>query len=510
MSKLSIWQRILNTTQIRNNYTEHPAGLQWRSNTYFILATIAIGLFTDLFLYGLLVPVLPFMLESRVGLPDSQIQSYTSGLLAAYAGASVLASPIAGVLADRVSTRQAPFLLGLSVLLCATVLLSLGKTIPVIIFARILQGVSSGLVWTIGLAMCIETVGPQNLGKTIGTLFSFISAGSIWAPFLGGLLYNKTGYAGVFGAAFAVLALDLLMRVLVIEKKVAYRYETGDPNSNYSPESAPDNQQSPDGAQDEDSEQQPLLGKVEDDEEQYKLSKNPSKLVRAVPILPCMSHPGLLTALLLALVQAMLFGACDATITTVSRELFGFDSLQAGVLFLPLGLVDLVGSPLAGWLVDRKGTKLVSVLTFIYLVPVLVLLRLPHAGGMKQIVLYGGLLGLLGIGLSGTGAPSVVEAGNVVEKFHEHNKEFFGQGAPYAQLYGLNSMMFNAGLALGPELAGELKQAVGYGNMNIVLAAICAITAVLSFLYIGGRPKMWAKRVDSKYGKSRGRARPRV
>lgn len=167
---LSFWKRISNTAQIRNDYSEKPAGLKWRSNTIFILVTVGVGLFTDLFLYGLIVPVLPFMLLDRVGLPESQIQSHTSGLLAAYAGASVVFSPIAGVLADKVSTRQAPFLLGLSALLGATILLFVGKTVPVLVVARVLQGMSSGMVWTLGLTLCIETVGPENMGKTTGTV----------------------------------------------------------------------------------------------------------------------------------------------------------------------------------------------------------------------------------------------------------------------------------------------------------------------------------------------------
>ena len=64
-----------------------PLGLNWRSSTSFILLTVAIGLFTDLFLYGLVVPVLPFILTSRLHVPSSQIQSHVSVLLAAYAGA---------------------------------------------------------------------------------------------------------------------------------------------------------------------------------------------------------------------------------------------------------------------------------------------------------------------------------------------------------------------------------------------------------------------------------------
>lgn len=79
-------------------------------------------------------------------------------------------SPIAGVLADKMSTRQAPFLFGLSTLLGATVLLFLGRSIEVLLVARVLQGISGAVVWSIGMALCIETVGPDNLGKSIGTV----------------------------------------------------------------------------------------------------------------------------------------------------------------------------------------------------------------------------------------------------------------------------------------------------------------------------------------------------
>lgn len=170
MASHSGWAKLLNTLQIKTDYSIKPAGLKWRSNTFFVVSTVAVALFTDLFLYALIVPVLPFMLQDRVGLPKELVQSHVSGLLAVYAGASVLFSPLSGILADKVQTRQAPFLLGLTALLAATVLLYLGRTVPVLVLARILQGVSAGTVWTIGLALCLETVGPENLGKTIGSV----------------------------------------------------------------------------------------------------------------------------------------------------------------------------------------------------------------------------------------------------------------------------------------------------------------------------------------------------
>lgn len=172
MSSLSrrLLGQVKSTLQIGNDYSIEPAGLSWRSNTFFIVSTVAVGLFTDLFLYGLVVPILPYMLQDRVGLPDDQVQSNVDGLLAAYAGASVLFSPVAGYIADKTSTRQAPFLLGLVALMLATLLLFLGTNIPVLVVARLLQGISGGFVWTIGLALCLETVGPENLGKTIGSV----------------------------------------------------------------------------------------------------------------------------------------------------------------------------------------------------------------------------------------------------------------------------------------------------------------------------------------------------
>ena len=55
-------------------------------------------------------------------------------------------------------------------------------------------------------------------------IFSFISIGQLLAPVIGGILYEKTGYVGVFGVAIGILALDFLMRLLIVEKKTAAKY----------------------------------------------------------------------------------------------------------------------------------------------------------------------------------------------------------------------------------------------------------------------------------------------
>lgn len=470
--------------------TDTPLGFQWRSSTAFICITVGIGAFTDMFLYGLIVPVLPFMLKDRIDVPDSQIQSTISNLLAIYAFASCLASPIAGILADRLSSsRQLPFLLGLSLLLLSTILLAVGESVPVLALARFLQGASGGTVWTIGLALLMETVGQENLGKTVGTIFSFCSVAGLFSPVLGGVIYAKAGYTGVFALGLSFIVVDFIMRLLMIEKKVARRYSL-------SGSSTPTTDVRSSEAETL-TENSPLLPSDQVNEaeglEQYRLPEPTLRITKLLPILLTLRNPALLISFLIGFIQAFLLGSFDATVPIVAKLRYGFDSLEAGLLFLPLGGADFFLGPVFGWAVDRWGTKLISFIGFTYLVPVLVLLRLPTEAATNlpegnQIALYASLLALNGIGLAIINPVSFVESGNMLEKYWKANKTLFEGRAPYAQLFGINSMLWSLGLTVGPLASGALREMIGYGNMNAVLGGICGLTAILAALFIGKRP----------------------
>ncbi|MCJ1462612.1 hypothetical protein MMC07_001214 [Pseudocyphellaria aurata] len=465
-----------------------PLGLEWRSSSIFIISTVGVGLFTDLFLYGLVVPVLPFILDDRVHLKPAQIQSNVSGLLAAYAGASFIFSLPAGIIADRGSSRQLPFLVGLTALLISTLLLFLGRTVAVLAVARILQGISAAVVWTVGLALILDTVGQENLGKTMGSIFSFVSIGELASPVIGGILYKKAGYAGVFAIGSALLLVDFIMRLLLIEKKYAAAYIIQDDEADGNgSESAEDHEEENSSSSEED----PLIAKKEED--YYKIASNRQKWVEALPIVYCLQNPRLLTAFILTMLHATLLATFDATIPTNALELYGFDSLKSGLLFIALVLPCLVLGPIAGWIVDRYGPKPAAVIGYGYLVPILILLRLVQQGGTAQIIQYCGFLALCGLGLGVIGAPALVEASIVVQRYHKTNPDLFGTSGPYAQLFGMNSMIFSVGLTLGPLVSGALKDTVGYGNMNLVLAVVCLIGSVLSYIYVGEKPKFLRK-----------------
>ncbi|KFY13024.1 hypothetical protein V492_03530 [Pseudogymnoascus sp. VKM F-4246] len=477
---------LLTALGFRRDYSRKPPGFSWRRSKWFIIYTVSIALWTDLFLYSLVVPILPFLLQDRLDLPPSKIQSCVSGLLATFAASSFGFSPVIGYISDLVSTRQAPFFLGLLALLGSTALFLLGQSLLVLFVARILQGLSAALVWTVGLVLCVEAVGTENLGKTMGGIFGFVAVGNLLSPPLGGFVYDKTGNKGLFIVAFAVLLVDFILRALVIEPRIGERYES----QVRSPAQPPAGQA--DDCVDERPPPSEEISRLLPGPKHsitscsYKISPDLPTICHKIPILPCLADLRFLSSVFLTLVQATLLGSFDATVPTLAQEYYGLSSLHAGLLFLPLGITTLALGPIFGMCVDRFGTKVVAVSAYSYLSLILCLLRLVQPGASSQVLMYGGMLGVCGIGMAGINSPAIVEASLIIENYYELNQSFFGHKKPYAQLYALNNMVFSAGLALGPELAGELKQRIGYGNMNAVLAAVCAVAALLSFRYIGG------------------------
>lgn len=74
----------------------------------------------DTFLYTLVVPILPYMLECRLGLDASLLQTMSFWLLAETAGISVLLSIPIGHYADRIGTKRLWLLWALGIALVST------------------------------------------------------------------------------------------------------------------------------------------------------------------------------------------------------------------------------------------------------------------------------------------------------------------------------------------------------------------------------------------------------
>jgi MFS family permease len=156
-------------------------------------------------------------------------------------------------------------------LVFATVLLAVGQSVAILAVARFLQGASGGVVWTIGLAIVIETVGQENLGKTMGTVFSFVSVAGLFSPILGGLLYASVGYKGVFGLGIGLVVVDFILRLLMVEKKVAAKHS----KVHLSQANADDTREVTERTQ--------LLTHISTAHDRYRLSNPGSRITRSCP-----------------------------------------------------------------------------------------------------------------------------------------------------------------------------------------------------------------------------------
>jgi hypothetical protein len=62
----------------------------FRASKTFALIVVCIAVFTDVFVYGLVVPVMPFALTQRLGVPEEDVQKWNSILLGVLGGAVVV------------------------------------------------------------------------------------------------------------------------------------------------------------------------------------------------------------------------------------------------------------------------------------------------------------------------------------------------------------------------------------------------------------------------------------
>jgi MFS family permease len=159
---------------------------------------------------------------------------------------------------------------------------------------------------------------------------SAMSVGLILGPVLGGVIYAQRGYYTAFGLAFVFIGLDLVLRLILIEKKIALRFSSAVSTNQEDP--LPLKLKSP-------SPKVPNLPSR--DFELSTPSEAISTLMRGLnteprsripPVIRILKYPRLLVALLVSFLQAVILSALDATLPLYLNALFNYTSLQAGIL----------------------------------------------------------------------------------------------------------------------------------------------------------------------------------
>lgn len=133
----------------------------------------------------------------------------------------IIASPLFGYIIDRKRYRTLPFWFGLAVLAASIAILRFAQSIEVFLIARSFQGVATALLDVVGKALIVDAVAQERLGQYIGYTNAAETLGFTIGPAVGGPLYALSGYNAVIWLASSVVAIDFLLRLLLIEKRLA-------------------------------------------------------------------------------------------------------------------------------------------------------------------------------------------------------------------------------------------------------------------------------------------------
>ncbi|PLB37762.1 MFS transporter [Aspergillus candidus] len=410
-----------------------PWLLRFRSSTAFIIATVWISSFAEYFLYAMIVPVMPTALVDRANVPYEDREYWVSVLLVCEAAMAFICCPIFGYIIDAAPTRQLPYLLGLILLGASMGILAAAHTIQLFILARILQGGATAMVAVAGLALLADSVAFDNLGQTIGYLGSAVALGFLLGPLLGGLVYDVAGYHAVFAMAFVIVGVDLVMRVSVIEKKVAERYLiTEDGETPASPHQSQVSYQT----FAEPAPPSPSNGKL-----------------RRPALWLIMQQPRVLISCWALLVQGLFYSAFDSAIPIFVETRFGWGPFGAGMSFLPSAFTALF-EPYFGSLSDRYGTRLITTLSFTLLTLPLIALRLVDSNTTAHKILLLSLLTAAGLCMNACLPALYVETQQVLDEMEAARPGIFGARGAVAQAFGVQTMAQFMGLFLGPMWGG--------------------------------------------------------
>ena len=139
--------------------------------------------------------------------------------------ASTVAAPAYGRLADLYGRRRI-MVLALCVFMGASVLCSLAPTLPLLLAARVLQGLGGGGLMTLAQALLGELVPPRERGSYQGYLSANIVAGATIGPVAGGFITEMWGWHAVF-LAYVPLGLIAIVLVMRLPKSAPTGARTG-------------------------------------------------------------------------------------------------------------------------------------------------------------------------------------------------------------------------------------------------------------------------------------------
>ncbi|KAJ3112994.1 hypothetical protein HDU96_003917 [Phlyctochytrium bullatum] len=393
----------------------------WRAGKPFITFVVFLGVFVDLFIYAVVIPFVPTLVQEFGG-----TNTDVGILLASYAAGILIFSPLMGVISDRWNNRKIPMIVSLSLLLASTLFFAFAKSYWALLVARFLQGAASTGVWVLGLALIADAFADDDagMGQAMGYVLTAYTLGQLAGPPIGGAMFRFNRYSPFLLCGF-FLIVDLISRLLVI-----------DPN-------APDQRPKP-------SDVDATVGETP--------RKKPMGFLELARLCPLV--------LLLTFLGSLVFTGFEPTLPLHLEHTFGYDEAKIGAVFLALIIPSVIAGPIGGMIYDRIGARKMLAPSLFSSAIVLI----PIAWGYNIYWLVCGLF-LIGILFTFGLTPLMPEIANSVPR------------EAYAKGYALFNLAFSLGILVGPSVAAVLYDKLSWFWELIFMALFSFIPAIISLFY---------------------------
>ncbi|KEF50854.1 uncharacterized protein A1O9_13091 [Exophiala aquamarina CBS 119918] len=377
----------------------------------------------------MLVPLSPFFLTTRLGVPENDISFWSTVLLAAYAGVLLLVAPLSGILSDRFRTRLGPLRLAMLVLAAAIVMIATAKSLAVLVVGRLAQGFAASIIWVVGPALLVEGSSGHEAGRDMGYVSLACGAGLL-SPLFSGPLYHRAGYLSVFAVAFALIGCGLIVCLSLIDR--------GAPSHS-------DLASSAGGSSDPDVERTAATPTDEHEPLRWR-SLSVCTVLYAVVMGNAVSF------------------VCDIIVPVYTVRLFGWNSLGTGLVMIALRGPTILLGPGVGKFCDRYGARWPTSIGLGCCCVGLISCRLVQRGQMGDKVGLVALLALIGCGFCI--ADTAVMA-------------FFANKRASALDFAIYNIFVMVPGVVGPFALGDYKNRGGWSQVTTLLGVGCGIGLIL-------------------------------
>lgn len=182
---------------------------------------IFITLLIDITGWGIIIPVIPKLIEELIQGDISEAAKYGGWLTFAYAFTQFLFAPIIGSLSDKYGRRPI-ILLSLLGFSLDYLLLAFSPTITWLFIGRIIAGITGASITTAS-AYIADVSTPENRAKNFGMIGAAFGLGFIIGPVIGGLL-GQYGSRVPFYAAAVLCMLNFLYGAFILPESLPKKH----------------------------------------------------------------------------------------------------------------------------------------------------------------------------------------------------------------------------------------------------------------------------------------------